>query len=291
MPNKLTLWSVNGGRFVAKTPDEEPQTLKWLQSLEDPDTPIPDVLLISDFRVSLLKHLSRLPHFHFMPMTIHRIWGKPELVGVVLASQHPIDDVRVYYTWGAGTKIEHLQGVGDDNQRIKPDYVADALVLQTEKRGLIAATIKRDAERTRVVTGHGFWTRGGVPTPEQMQSTHATGTFLADESLRHNGLIFMADCNLDREGKVLALLKLYGAQDWLSSEVKTTLADHHPGAKFGAKPDRIFTFPGSDGDDTAYEVDNVRLDASPGSDHLMLCADIERVYTGYSPVGKLIRTS
>src|SRR5258708_2348379 len=98
----MTVWSLNGGCFVGKAPDEEPQTLKWLKSLSEPGATAPDVLCLQHFRASLLKYLNPLPHFHFAPMSRHKIWGKRELVGICIASRYPIDDIAIHYTWGDG---------------------------------------------------------------------------------------------------------------------------------------------------------------------------------------------
>ena len=271
MSNSLTVWSLNGGRFVGKTPGEEPQALKWMKSLADPNTPIPDVLMLQDFRVSLLPYLSRLPHFHFAPMTNHLIWGKRELVGILIASQHPIKEgLRVEYTWRDGY-IKDLQGVDDKNQRIKPDEVADRLVLETECRVAIVCTIRDIGFGTT----HGFWVRGGVPTEKQMRSTEILAVFLRKDACGRGGLVLAADLNVDRENRVLGILEGIGGRDWLPSDIKTTVAATNPGAQFGAKPDRIMTFLNQSGRNP-YDVTDVHTDDTPGSDHLMLCATVHR---------------
>lgn len=289
MPKSLTVWSLNGGRFVGKSPDEDgeiakwvnsgpmdgetiyngPQTLRWLKSLSEPGAEVPDVLCLQDFRVSLLRHLRPLPHFCFAPMTNHRIWGKRELTGIVIASRTPLDRVNVCYTWGDGT-IRDLEGVGDDNHRIKPDDVADALVLKTEARVAVAATVGG----FRIATHHGFWVRGGTPTDEQMASTEKLCSFLGKETYVHGGLAYIADCNLDKDGKVLAKYLEYGAKDCLPPDIKTTLPDTHPAAKFGAKPDRVMVFPYYSR--FPYEVGNVAVSDEPGSDHLLLKATVTK---------------
>ena len=167
----ITVWSLNGGRFIGKTPDEEPQTLNWLKNLSETEATIPDVLCLQDFRVSLLKYLRPLPHFIFVPMADHKIWGEPELWGICIASKHPIDDISIHYAWGDGV-VHDIKGVGNDNKRIKPDEVADKLVLETQSWAAVACTIRNgDSKSYRVATHHGLWTRGGIPTPEQMKST------------------------------------------------------------------------------------------------------------------------
>lgn len=269
MPKSLTVWSLNGGRFVGKTPAEEPQTIKWLRGLSGSRAELPDVLCLQDFRVSLLRHLRPLPHFYFAPMTNHKIWGKRELTGIVIASRLPLNQITTCYTWGDGI-IRDLEGVGDDNHRIKPDDIADELVLKTEGRVAIAATVGG----FRIATHHGFWVRGGVATDEQMESTSNLCSFLSKETFSNQGLIYVADCNLDKDGKVLAKYLEHGAQDCLPQDIKTTLPDTHPAAKFGAKPDRIMVFPYGTG--YAYQVGNVTASNEPGSDHLLLKATVTK---------------
>lgn len=289
MPKRLTAWSLNGGRFVGKSPEEDgeiakyinsgpvdgpiiyngPQTLRWLNSLSEPGAELPDVLCLQDFRVSLLRYLRPLPHFFFAPMTNHRIWGKRELTGIAIASRLPLNQITTCYTWGDGI-VRDLEGVDDYNHRIKPDDVADELVLKTESRVAIAATVGG----FRIATHHGFWVRGGVATDEQMESTSNLCSFLSKETFSNQGLVYVADCNLDKDGKVLAKYLEHGAQDCLPQDIKTTLPDTHPAAKFGAKPDRIMVFPFGSG--YAYKVSNVTTSNEPGSDHLLLKAIITK---------------
>ncbi|MDO8514596.1 MAG: hypothetical protein Q7S50_03575 [bacterium] len=275
MPN-LKVWSLNCARGVGKTPEEEGSVLTWLKSLENPDTPIPDVLVLQDFRVSLLRHLSRLPHFHFAPMTNHSIWGERELTGIAIASKYPIDENRVHYTYGNGI-IKDLDGIGNDNHRWGGDRAeeADRRVLETEWRVAIAASVcVPGGDEYRIATHHGFWVRGGVPTSEQLKSTDSLCAFLREDAARYGGLVYLADCNLDKDGEVLKRYVASAARDCLSPEIKTTVAAHHPTAKFGAKPDRVMVFP--DPGIYTYEVSNVYMDPSPGSDHDMLCATVSK---------------
>ena len=182
MPSKsLTVSSINGARFVGRTPGEESQTLKWLKSLSESGAVVPDVLCIQDFRVSLLQYLRPLPHFHFAPMTNHKIWGKRELTGIVLASKYPLNDIKVCYTqvppdWDGS--IKDLDGVGDNNHRWGGDRAeeADRRVLETEWRVAIAASVilpfmVGGSDKVRLSTHHGAWVSGGISTREQMDST------------------------------------------------------------------------------------------------------------------------
>ena len=271
----LTIWSLNGGRFVGKTPEEDGSALAWLKGLSKPGAVIPDVLCLQDFRVSLLRYLQHLPHFHFAPMTNHSIWGKRELTGIAIASKYPLDDVRVHYTYGNGI-IKDLDGIGNDNHRWGGDRAeeADRRVLDTEWRVAIAANVWRNPEDAyRIATHHGFWVRGGVPIPEQLRSTDSLCTFLRKDAIDFGGLVYIADCNLDKDGEVLKRYMASGARDCLPPRIKTTVAAHHPAAKFGVKPDRVMVFGGWK---TLYRVSNVYMDPSPGSDHDMLCATIEK---------------
>ncbi|MBI4065856.1 hypothetical protein HY412_01525 [Candidatus Kaiserbacteria bacterium] len=271
-----TIWSLNGGRFLGKTPEEEGSTLTWLKGLSEPGTVVPDVLCLQDFRVSLLQYLRPLPHFHFAPMTSHKIFGKRELTGIAIASRYPLNDIRVHYTYGGGT-IKDLDGVGNDNHRWSGDRAeeADRRVLETEWRVAVAVSVCGPDGRYRIATHHGFWVRGGVPTAEQLQSTKSLCAFLLKDSDDFGGLVYIADCNLDKEGEVLRRYVASGARDCLPPEVKTTVVAHHPAAKFGAKPDRVMVFPS--GGNYRYDVFNVYMDPSPGSDHDMLCATVHRI--------------
>ncbi len=267
----LTIWSLNGARFVGKTAlEEEPQTLTWLKSLSEPDATVPDVLCLQDFRVSLLRHLRPLPHFHFVPLSNHKIWGKRELWGLCIASRYPVTDIAVHYTWGDGI-VRDVEGVGDDNHRIKPDEVADSLVMKTENRAAVACTVRKpgDPKPYRIATHHGFWVRGGRSTPEQLTSTDSLCAFLQEESLKHGGLVYAGDSNPDKDGNVLKTYELSGGRIELPPEIKTTLAAHHPAAKFGIKSDLVVQWPNRLGEYT-YKVENVFTDSSPGSDHDML---------------------
>lgn len=273
----LDIWSLNGGRFVGKTLKEEGPTLKWLKGLSDPGAVVPDVLCLQDFRVSLLQHLRPLPHFHFAPMTNHLIWGKRELTGIAIASRYPLDDIRPYYTYGNGI-INDLDGVGNDNHRWGGDRAeeADRRVLETEWRVAIAASVCSPVGQYRIATHHGFWVRGGIPTQEQLESTDSLCNFLRSDANAHGGLVYIADCNLDRDGEVLKRYLAAGVLDCLPPEIKTTVAAHHPAARFGAKPDRVMVFRQADGR-YPYKVHDVYTDSSPGSDHDMLCATVSKV--------------
>ncbi|MBU6500555.1 MAG: hypothetical protein KGJ89_03825 [Patescibacteria group bacterium] len=274
---ELTVWSLNGGRFVGATPNEEPQTLKWLKKLSEPGAKLPDVLCLQDFRVSLLKYLRPLPNFHFAPMTNHKIWGKRELVGICITSKYPMNDIAIRHTWGDGI-VRDLDGVDDNNQRIQPGDVADALVLKTENRVAVACTISKpdDPRLWRVATHHGFWVRGGNSNHNQLQSTSTLCNFLAEQGKRYGGIIYTADCNPDKEGRVLRRYSESCGRDCFPPHIKTTVAEHHQAAKFGIKPDHIMVWPNSSGRFT-YDVTNVYVDPSPGSDHLMLCSTVRKI--------------
>lgn len=277
--SELVVWSLNCGRLVGGSPEEVAPVLRWLMSLSEPDAELPDVLCLQDFRVSLLQYLRPLPHFHFAPMTNHLIWGKRELVGICIASRYPLNDIQICHTWGDGV-VRDLKGVNERNERIKPDAEADRLVLETENRVVIAATVVKPDPTAgpgrllpaRIVTTHGFWVRGGVPTREQLESTERLCAFLVHQSNSFGDCIAAADWNFDRDGKVLSLLAESGGMDWLPKSVQTTLAPHHPGAKFGAKPDRVITWTRGAGSWHRYRSQSLSVDFSPGSDHGMLCA-------------------
>lgn len=269
----MTVWSLNGGRFVGKTPDEEPQTVKWLKHLSEPGAIVPDVLCLQDFRVSSLQYLRPLPHFHFAPMTNHSVWDRRELVGICIASKYPIDAIAIHHTWGDGM-IRDLVGVGPDNQRAEPHEIADKTILETENRVALACTVMNPGEpRMRIATHHGFWVRGGMPSPGQIQSTASLCEFLSDQACEHGGLVYAADCNPDRQGNVIRMYYLSGGRDYLPDSIKTTVTENHPAAKFGAKPDHIMIWPDSLGN-CPYDVTDVHMDDSPGSDHLMLCCTL-----------------
>ena len=266
----MNIWSLNGARFTGPSPDEEPGTIRWLRSLAHPGAVVPDVLCLQDFRVSLAALLRPLPYFTFVPMTNHWFWGKRESLGIAVASKYPLTEIDVHHTWGDGV-VRDLEGVDRNNHRIKPDALSDELVMKTENRVAVACTVNRpdSGERFRVATHHGFWTRNGVPTDEQMSSTRSVAHFLAGQARQHGGLVYLADYNPDREGRAHALYLASGARDWLPAETATTLAHDHPAAQLGIKSDCIMTWPDRDGH-PRYCVDNVFLDPTPQSDHLML---------------------
>ena len=120
-----------------------------------------------------------------------------------------------------------------------------------------------------MATHHGFWTRDGACTPDQLRSTQSVTNFLVQQAGTYGGLVYLADYNPDKYGKVYAAYRASGAADWLPPDVKTTLAPEHPAARLGVKSDCIFTWPDAHGEST-YSVFNVNLDDAPGSDHLML---------------------
>lgn len=268
----ITIWSLNGARFVGKTPDEEAQTLKWLKGLSSEGAMVPDVLCLQDFRVSLLQYLRPLPHFHFAPMCYHHIWGKRELWGLCIASRYPINDISVHTAWGDGI-VRDVQGIGDDNERMGPGDIVDELVLKSLNWVAIACSVLKTGEPKpyRVATHHGFWVRGGIPTAEQMQSTESVCGFLSRQSQKYRGIIYTADCNPDREGWVFQKYLESGARDYLPEHISTTLAKRHPAAKLGIRADHVMLWPDSFGWLT-YRVGAVYMDSSPGSDHEMLCS-------------------
>ncbi len=272
----LTVWSLNGGNFVGKTPDEEPQTLKWLKGLSGSDATVPDVLCLQHFRVSLLEHMRPLPHFHFAPMGNHKIWGGRELMGICIASRYPLNDIAIHYTWGNGV-VRDVEGLGDDNERIKPDDIADALVLKTENYVTMACTVSKpgDPRPWRIATHHGLWTRKGTTTPEQMQSTDSLCDFLAEQGRKYGSIAYAADCNPDKAGRVLSRYQESGGRICLPSHIETTLAAHHPAAKLGIKTDLTVLWPNSSGEFTC-NITDVYMDPSPGSDHDMLCCTVSR---------------
>lgn len=265
--SELKVWSLNCGRLVGSTPEKVAPVLRWLKCLSGPGAELPDVLCLQDFRVSCLQYLWPLPHFHFAPMTNHLIWGKRELVGIVVASRFPIDLVEIDHTWGDGM-VRDLKGVGLDNQRTKPDKEADRLVLQTENRVAIAATVRKAGPPWRVATTHGFWVRGGVPTPEQLASTELLSAFLVRQSESYDNCIAAADWNFDKDGQALSIVATNGGRDWLPGSVKSTL----PPRRFKSRPDRPITW------GKRYTVEDISLDFSPGSDHGMLKATVVRPY-------------
>lgn len=270
----LILWSLNGERFAGETPTKEPQTVAWLKGLSKVGTTIPDILCLQDFRASMLQYLTPLPYFSFVPMTRYMSWGLQELLGICIASRWPLNQIEIHHSWGDGI-IRDLRGVGPDQKRIKPDDLADRLVLQTQNRVAIACSVQRasDSQPVRVATHHGLWVRDGVPTSEQMQSTASICGFLAKQGRQYGGLIYAADYNPDRNGYVMDMYIKSGGRDALPKEIATTLAPHHPAAQLGIRSDCIMTWPGSQGT-YPYSIENVRLDLSPGSDHAMVCCRI-----------------
>jgi len=278
----LKVWSVNLGRCVGKIKDEEPQTVKWLKSLSAPGAVLPDVVFFQDFRISMLQYLVPIfPHFHFVPMTNHKIWGQREYVGICAGVRPPlqIGSIDVECTQGDGT-LRDLDGVGDNNDRWTDAVLADRRVLETELRVMLGLTVyvpdgPEGALPFRFWTHHGAWVRGGETSEEQLQSTDLVCGYLVGDADFNDGLVFVADCNLDKHGKVFAKYLEAGARDHHPDGVSTTLASTHPGAKFGAKPDRVMDFPDEEGN-RPYEVSNVEFDAAPGSDHLLMKAVVSK---------------
>ena len=272
----MILWSLNGERFAGETADEEPPTVAWLKDLSQPGAPVPDVVCLQDFRVSMLQYLGPLHYFSFAPMTRHLFWGRRELLGICIASRWPLNQVEIHHTWGDGT-VRDLRGVGADHKRIKPDELADRLVLQTQNRVAIACSVQRrgDSQPVRVATHHGLWARDGIPGPEQMASTASVCDFLARQGRQYGGLLYAADYNPDKNGQVLETYTKTGGRDALPLEIATTLAAHHPAASLGIRSDCIMTWPNSEGI-YPYSVDDIYLDSSPGSDHSMVCCKVTR---------------
>jgi hypothetical protein len=165
----LSVWSLNGARFVGETREDTSPALQWLKGLSEPGAELPDVLCLQDFRVSLVQYLRPLPYFCFVPMTNHMYFGERELLGICIASRWPMTHMDVHHTWGEGT-VHDLEGVGDRNERIKPDALSDELVLRTQNRVAIACTVcsPDDPSGVRVATHHGFWTRDGAVSLDQL---------------------------------------------------------------------------------------------------------------------------
>jgi len=272
----LVLWSLNGNRFAGKTAADEPQTVAWLKGLSRLGATVPDILCLQDFRVSMLRYLSPLPYFSFVPMTHHTFGGWRELLGICIASQWPLNQVEIHHSWGDGI-VRDLRGVGEDQRRIKPDELADQLVLQTQNRIAVACSVQRvgDSEPVRVATHHGFWVRDGIPTSHQMESTASVCDFLARQGRQYGGLIYAADYNPDKYGYVLDMYAKSGGRDALPAEITTTLAAHHPAARLGIRSDCVMSWPNAEGA-YPYTVDDVYLDSTPGSDHAMICCRIKR---------------
>ena len=224
----------------------------------------------------MLAELRPLPYFHFVPMTNSWYFGKRELLGICIASRWPITANDVISTWGDGV-VRDLEGVDTNNERIADKALSDALVLKTQNRVAIACSVMAPGVSggLRVATHHGFWTRDGESTPEQMQSTARVTEFLAAQGRTHGGLLYMADYNPDKHGKMHAAYISAGGRDWLPAGVETTLAHDHPAAKLGIKSDCVMTWPDEAGK-YGLRVIDVRLDDAPGSDHLLLCCKVDR---------------
>ncbi len=268
----MRIATLNLGRCLGKDPYDVSPTLAWVKGVgSGAISPPAHVLCLQDVPASVLGYLWQFQSI-FVPMTDHLIFGRREPVGIAIVSTFPLVDRALRFTHGDGI-LRDLQGVGNDNQRIEPSELADQLVLETESRVVLAATVMlHDGRTIRVATHHGFWTRGGVHTDLQRRSTGILGRFLHTQGMQHGGVVFAADTNTDRGGEVIASLQEWDGRDFLPAEIQTTLAPHHPAAKFGAKPDRIMVFSGAKG--YPFSVENFRLDFSPGSDHGMLIGDI-----------------
>lgn len=248
--------------------------MRWLKGLSEVGADLPDVLCLQHFRVSLLRHLKPLPHFHFVPFGNHKAWRERELTGTCIASRYPITNIAVHYTWGDGV-IRDIEGFGDENERIEPDDVADALVLKTVNHTVMACTVFKPngLKPWRVATHHGLWTRGGITTSEQLQSTDSLCDFLAGQGREHDGIVYVADCNPDMNGEVFRKYQESGGRDCLPPHIETTLAAHHPAAKLGIRADHIMTWPDKFGQHPC-DITHVYMDPSPGSDHNMLCCTV-----------------
>ena len=273
----LQVWSLNGERFIGNTPEEIPATVAWLKGLSDPDAVVPDVLCLQDFRASMVAHLSPLPYFSFVPMTIQSFWGKRESLGICTASRWPIDEIEIHHTWGDGV-VRDLEGVSENNERTKPLDESDALILKTQNRIAVACSVHRpgDEKPLRVATHHGFWVRDGIPTANQMDSTVSVCRFLEEQGKRYGGLLYAADYNPDKEGNVLRTYEQFGGVDCVPLEIQTTLATHHPAYRFGIRSDCMMVWPDSEGQ-YHYAVEDVHLDPTPGSDHDMLCGRVSHL--------------
>jgi hypothetical protein len=271
----IDVWSLNGARFAGSTATEVPPTLQWLSSLAAPGAVLPDVLCLQDVRIGVLETLVSLPYFHFAPMTNAMYFGRRELVGICIASRWPITGIDVMETWGDGI-VRDLEGVDQNNDRIAPLDLSDRMVLRTQNRVAIACTITKpgDAVPYRIATHHGFWTRDGAVSPEQLESTRKVAAFLESQGRQHGGILYMADYNPDKFGNVYDLYRASGGYDWLPPEIPTTLAPKHPAAQLGIRSDCVMTWPDEQGR-YSYRVPMVRVNASPGSDHLLLCASVE----------------
>ena len=164
-----------------------------------------------------------------------------------------------------------------NNERISPADLSDRLVLRTQNRLVLACTVTKPGNDApiRVATHHGFWTRNGAVSPDQLESTRKAAAFLSEQGKKHGGLLYMADYNPDKFGMVYDIYRASDGYDWLPPSIATTLAPQHPAAHLGIRSDCVMTWPDGEGR-YPYVVSSVRVDASPGSDHLMLCASVER---------------
>ena len=280
----LRMWSLNGERFAGRTAHEIPPTVTWLKGLSTPGAILPDVLCLQDVRSSMLPLLSPLPCFSFVPMTNQKFWGTRESLGICIASRWPISEIDIHYTWGDGI-VRDLEGVGDDNERIKPVELADALILRTQNRAVVACSVHRPGggRPLRVATHHGFWVRDGIPSAQQMESTTCVCNFLAEQGRRHGGLVYAADYNPDKEGRVLRVYRQSGGRDCLPTEIQTTLAAHHPAARLGIRSDSIMLWPDAEGQ-YRHAVDDVHLVTTPRSDHNMLCCTVKALPPRLQPI-------
>ncbi len=272
----FTIWSLNGARFAGTSPGEVSPTLRWLQGLALPGAELPDVLCLQDFRASLIEHLRPLPYFSYAPMTNHMYWGKREALGICIASRWPLTHVDLHRTWGSPL-VRDLEGVDEQNRRISPASLSDELVAQTENRVGLACTVIKPGEKEplRVATHHGFWTRDGIPSRDQLESAESMADFLGEQGRLHGGIVYLADYNPDKEGLVHEIYRKSGAHDCLPQEIRTTLAPNHPAARFNVRSDCVLTFPDAAGN-YPYRVENIQLDPRPGSDHYMLRCTILR---------------
>jgi hypothetical protein len=271
----IEVWSLNGARFAGSSAAEVPRTLQWVTSLSSAGAVVPDVLCLQDIRISVLQCLRPFPYFHFSPMTNAMYFGQRELLGICIASRWPITAIDVLSTWGDGV-VRDLEGVDQDNERISPADLSDRLVLRSQNRLIMACTVMKPGNDAgfRVATHHGFWTREGAVIPDQVEGARIAASFLSDQGKKYGGVLYMADYNPDKFGTVYDIYRASGGYDWLPPEIETTLAPQHPAAHLGIRSDCVMTWPDGAGR-YAYQVSSVRADASPGSDHLMLCAKLE----------------
>ncbi|QNI35686.1 hypothetical protein [Edaphobacter albus] len=277
-PSFLRAWSLNGARFAGKSREEEARSLRWLRSLSDSDVDVPDVLCLQDFRVSLVSSLCALPYFCFVPMTNGWFFGQRELLGLCIASRWPMNAMEVEHTWGDG-QIRDLQGVDEKNARTGDPLESDRLVLATQNRVVVASTVMVPGwpHGVRVATHHGFWTRDGASQAEQLESTKTAASFLQRQGLEHDGVLFMADFNPDKEGHVCQIYRDSGAKDFLPRSIRTTLAPEHPAARLGIRSDCVMAWPNAWGK-MPFKAISVYVDPSPGSDHLLIKAEFMRAF-------------